>query len=62
MDGFIDVSHVFINDITIRQLSFYDLKKRTKCYLIFYCYFIFIFPLSSTHPRFRNRNADLDKG
>ena len=35
MDEFINVSHVFINDISTNIATFCELKKRTKNYFIF---------------------------
>ena len=58
MDEFINVSHVFINDITISGITITEEKKKK----FFYNLVFFIPPLSSTHPRFRNRNAALNKG
>ena len=35
MDKFINVSHIFINDISRYMANFCDLKKKTKSFFIF---------------------------
>ena len=53
MDEFINVSHVFINEISRYIATSCDLKnERNKKTL--HLVFFFIVPLSSTHPRFKN--------
>ena len=50
MDEFINISHVFNNDTSRYIATSYDIKnERNKKFFIF---LFFIFPLSSTRPRF----------
>ena len=53
MDKFIDVSHVFINDINRYMATSCDLTKRKR--KLFYILMFFIFPLSLNLPRFKKR-------
>ena len=63
MDDLINISHVFINDFSRYIATSCDLKKWTKSSFIFFIFFIFfynvffIFPLSSTHTRFKKENC-----
>ena len=52
MDEFINIS-VFINDISRYIATSCDLKN--KKHKRFFILVFFIFPLSSTRPRFKNR-------
>ena len=41
MDEFVNVSHVFINDISTYIATFCELNKRAKSSFIFYCFLPF---------------------
>ena len=60
MDEFINVSHIFINDISTYIATFCDLKKITKRSFIFQCFFYLSNVLNL--PQNKKQKAALNRG